>query len=461
MMRLMITAPASNSGKTAVTCGLLATLQKRGIRTVSFKCGPDYIDPMFHRSVLGVESHNLDIFLAGEDGAAEIYRKYSLGADAIITEGVMGYYDGIGGGEAKASPWHISTILDMPAVLVVRPGGSALSLGAVIKGMARFRDPSNIAAVILNDCSRSFFENYGRLLEEESGVPVIGYLPHMEEAIFGSRHLGLMTAGEIDDLKERIDRIGLMLEESLDMERLISLTSADLPEENHKRHGGHICDKDMPASKSVRIGVARDEAFCFIYQETLDRIRDAGGEPVFFSPLKDNELPSDLGGLYIPGGYPELHGRKIQDNRSMADSVREAIKKGLPTVAECGGFLYLGRSLKDKDGKIWDMVGALPGDSENRGRLVRFGYGHIRSDEDSLLFRKGESVPVHEFHYWDTTDQGTDLEFIKASNGNKWEFGYSGPSIYAGFPHLYMGGEIPLAERFLEAARSYTEKQQG
>jgi len=472
-MRLMITAPASNSGKTAITCGLLAMMKKRGLKTCAFKCGPDYIDPMFHRSVLGIESRNLDIFLAGEEGVRRIFERGSRGAEAVICEGVMGYYDGIDDREAsdnsglepgrfKASGWHISRLLGIPALLVIRPKGAALSLAAVIKGMAEFRSPSNIAGVIFNDCSRAYFDTYAEMIQAESGVPVLGYLPHMEEAEFDSRHLGLMTASEIEGLQGRIGRIAEKMSETIDLERLIGIYSdrSDDPVADLNATSDNDPSSVGGDGSGPRIAVAMDEAFCFMYKETLEALSEAGAEPVFFSPIHDRELPAEIGGLYLPGGYPELYADRLSKNGQMRRQIRDAVISGLPTVAECGGFLYLGSQLEDTKGESWPMVGALSGSAKNAGKLVRFGYGRIEANEDSLLFRAGERIPVHEFHYWDTTDKGSDLELIKARDGSSWRFGHCSGSLYAGFPHLYMAagtffenGDGPAA-RFVEAARA-------
>ena len=462
MLRMMVTAPASGTGKTAVTCGLLALMNRRGKNPCAFKCGPDYIDPMFHRSVLGIESHNLDLFLAGENRVREIFARYGRGHEAVICEGVMGYYAGLGGSSAIASPWHLSRVLDMPCLLVLRPKGSALTLAAVIQGIARFREDARIAGVILNECSKGFFETYGPMLEEESGVPVLGYLPSMVEAVFESRHLGLMTAEEIGDLKERIERIASVMEKSVDVERLEQIFSA--PAEEAMDFTGGITGEstsagtDTPSSAAAgkpRIAVARDEAFSFIYEESLDALRDAGAELLFFSPLRDRNLPEEANGLYLPGGYPELYGEQLENNRTMRGSIREAVGGGMPTIAECGGFLYLGQWLKGSDSRSWEMAGALEGEAASAESLVRFGYGKIAAKEESMLFRPGEEIPVHEFHYWDTTEPGEDLTLIKATGGDTWSFGYATDSLYAGFPHIYLAGEQELARRFVEAAGRY------
>lgn len=473
MLKVMITAAASNSGKTAVTCGLLSLLKRKEYDPCAFKCGPDYIDPMFHRSVLGISSNNLDVFLAGEGGVKDVFARNSKGHGAAVCEGVMGYYDGVrrgggagaaqqgeGAGTARqpagsagdyASAYHVASLLDIPAVLVVRPKGAALTLAAVIKGVAEFRDDSRICGVIFNDCSEMYYKMYGPAIEEASGVPVLGYIPHMEEANFESRHLGLMTAEEITDLAERIDRIGQKMEETIDLERLLALAGTE-PDAQETAGTGAQDNAKAAGAADVRIAVARDEAFNFIYAETLAALEDAGAEIVFFSPVHDTGLPENICGLYLPGGYPELYGRQLAENASMREQIREAVTAGLPTIAECGGFLYLSAQLEDTDGVSRPMVGVLPGSGSNAGKLVRFGYGTISPEKDTMLLRAGEQAPVHEFHYWDTTAGGSDMTLTKLSTGAKWDFGYASGTLYAGFPHLYLGGG-QLAERFAEACR--------
>lgn len=457
MLEFMITAASSNSGKTAVTCGLLSLLMRRGYSPCAFKCGPDYIDPMFHRSVLGIESRNLDVFLAGEDGVRRAYARGASGHDAAVCEGVMGFYDGLNG--ETASAWHVASLLEIPAILVVRPKGAALTLAAVIKGVKDFRSPSRICACIFNDCSETYYRMYGPLIEAESGVPVIGYLPHMQEADFESRHLGLMTAGEIRDLSERIGRIGERMEETIDWERLLQVAGGTARE----NAGGNAADAKAGAPKSeapksgapVPIAVARDAAFSFTYAESIEALEDAGAKITYFSPISDSGLPEGTCGLYLPGGYPELYAEQLAGNESMRESVRSAVLGGLPTIAECGGFLYLSQNLADPEGNAWPMAGALPGEAAGTGKLVRFGYGTIGCEESSMLFRPGEQAPVHEFHYWDTSAPGEDLTLTKQSTGKNWNFGYASNTLYAGFPHLYLaagpGGET-LAARFVRAA---------
>ena len=456
MFKVMITAVASNSGKTAVTCGLLSLLKNKGLDPCAFKCGPDYIDPMFHRSVLGISSNNLDAFLAGEDGVKKVFERNSKGHGAAVCEGVMGFYDGINIGDSAggefASAHHVADLLDIPAVLVVRPKGAALTLASVIKGAAEFRTPKRICGVIFNDCSENYYKMYGPSIEKESGVPVLGYVPHMEEADFESRHLGLMTAEEIEDLTERIDRIGKKMEETIDIVRLFEVAGAGAADEAAVAEKMSETGSESSAREAdVRIAIAKDEAFNFIYAETLTTLEDAGAEIVFFSPVHDDRLPEGIDGLYLPGGYPELYCRQLSENESMLESVREAVKGGLPTIAECGGFLYLSSELEGTEGESGTMAGIFPGSARNAGRLVRFGYGYISAEEDNMLLRKGEQFPVHEFHNWDTKADGSDMTLTKASNGNTWKFGYASDTLYAGFPHLYLANG--LAERFINTCR--------
>ncbi len=450
MVELILSAPASGSGKTVLACALLGALKGRGLNPCAFKCGPDYIDPMFHRAALGVDSHNLDLFLAEGDTVREQYRRYAGGRGAAVVEGAMGFYDGLGGSTHRASPWHAADTLELPVLLAVRPKGASLTLAAQIRGLLDFRQPSHIAAIFLTDCSPMLAGSLKPMLEGETGLPVLGHLPHLEEAELESRHLGLRTAGEIGDLSHRLRRAAETLEEAMDWERFFALFD---------RRPGWAAPPSRAGGGGVPLAVARDEAFCFAYAETLDALRDAGAEPVFFSPLRDEGVPEGACGLYLPGGYPELYAGRLADNRAMRACVRGLVEGGMPTVAECGGFLYLGRSLEGADGGSYPMAGVLPGDGVRRDRLVRFGYANLRAEGDSLLFRAGETVPVHEFHYWDSTDNGGDLTAVKPLTGRSWRCGFVSGRLYAAFPHLYFAGRPGLAERFVRAAKEYGEER--
>ena len=402
MIQFLVAAPCSGSGKTTLTCALLAALKRRGQDPCSFKSGPDYIDPMFHRAVLGVESHNLDLFFSAPETVRALYAQAAAGHGAAVCEGAMGFYDGLGGVSDTASAWHLADTL---------------------------------------------------------GLPVLGYLPHLPDAALESRHLGLKTAGEIADLQQKISRMVDAL--VVDWEKLFALTEGAVPLVHTDRlpPAGELPPQGAEEQRPrVSIAVARDAAFCFTYAETLEALERAGAELCWFSPLQDRALPEQIGGLYLPGGYPELYAGQLSSNRSMLASVRRAVERGLPTVAECGGFLYLGQSLEDANGERWPMAGVLPGQGFRVGRLVRFGYAALTAHADSMLFRAGERLPVHEFHHWDSTDNGTGFTAAKP-NGKQWDCGFANEHFYAGFPHLYWTGTA-LPRRFVDAAAHYHQEEQ-
>jgi len=445
MIQFLLAAPRSGSGKTTMTCALLMALKRRGCAPCAFKSGPDYIDPMFHRAVLGVESRNLDLFFSAPETVRTLYAKGAAGHGAAVCEGAMGFYDGLGGVSDRASAWHLADTLGLPVLLVAEPKGQSLTLAAELNGLVNFRTPSHIAGILLNNCTARMHVLLAPMLEKETGLPVLGFLPKLPEAVIGSRHLGLYTAAEVENLQQKLALLADAAEEHIDWPRLLAL-----------------CEKEPPAlpvqpetpPARVRIAVAQDEAFCFTYAETLEAFRDAGAEVVFFSPLRDTALPENIGGLYLPGGYPELHARELSENTSLLREIKRKIESGLPTAAECGGFLYLGQSLTDAEGQSWPMVGVLPGEAKDAGRLVRFGYAALSADSDSMLFRAGESFPIHEFHHWDSTANGTALAAKKPVGGAEWRCGSVNEHFYAGFPHLYWAG-TPLPQRFAAAAENY------
>ena len=445
MIQFLLAAPRSGSGKTTMTCALLMALKRRGCAPCAFKSGPDYIDPMFHRAVLGVESRNLDLFFSAPETVRTLYAKGIAGHGAAVCEGAMGFYDGLGGVSDRASAWHLADTLGLPVLLVVEPKGQSLTLAAELNGLVNFRTPSHIAGILLNNCTARMHALLAPMLEKETGLPVLGFLPKLPEAVIGSRHLGLYTAAEVENLQQKLALLADAAEEHIDWPRLLAL-----------------CEKEPPAlpvqpetpPARVRIAVAQDEVFCFTYAETLEAFRDAGAEVVFFSPLRDTALPENIGGLYLPGGYPELHAKELSENTSLLREIKQKIESGLPTAAECGGFLYLGQSLTDAEGQSWPMAGVLPGEAKDAGRLVRFGYAALSADSDSMLFRAGESFPIHEFHHWDSTANGVALAAKKPVGGAEWRCGFVNEHFYAGFPHLYWAG-TPLPQRFAAAAENY------
>ena len=448
MMQFVIAAPRSGSGKTTVTCALLAALKKRGMDPCAFKSGPDYIDPMFHRSVLGVESHNLDLYLSAKNTVRELYAHYAAGHGAVVCEGAMGFYDGQGL-TTRASAWELADALDLPVLLVVQPKGASVTLAAEIQGLVHFKPESHIAGILLNDCSEKLFRMLKPLLETETGLPVLGHLPRLPQAVVESRHLGLKTAGEITDLAQKIGLLADALEANLDWATLEALTERPAP-----------APAPPPALQTagVRIAVAQDKAFCFAYAETLEALRENGAELCFFSPLADTALPVNIGGLYLPGGYPELYAARLAANAPLRAAVKSAVQGGLPTVAECGGFLYLGQTLEDAEGGIWPMAGVLAGEgTHSRGRQP-FGYLTLRPEGDNPYLISGEEIAGHEFHRWACTQPGDACRAVRPSGGDPRPCMICEGKLLAGFPHLYFPSNPRFAARFAAACVQYQKE---
>ena len=465
--RIMLAAPKSGSGKTLLTCGLLEVLRRRGLNPIACKCGPDYIDPMFHRYVLGIPGRNLDSFFLPTEGVRKVLvdavREEQAGI--AVLEGVMGYYDGLGGTETSASSWEIAEITDTPAILVLDCKGASLSAAAMASGFLHFRKKSHIAGVILNRVSSMYCERLAAAVEEASGLPVLGYLPESEEYRMESRHLGLFLPGEIDRLRERIGRLADQMEKSIAVERVLEVAGMlPLRIENKEKEKAEnesmeaegiakfpACQEQKVTSR-VRIGVARDEAFCFYYQENFRLLEQMGAELVYFSPLRDKKIPDRVDGLLFGGGYPENYARELAKNAAMRESIRRSIAAGMPFLAECGGFLYLHRTLEGSDGKHWEMAGVYPFDAYRTNRLRRFGY--VR-----LLTSSGQEIHGHEFHYWESEDPGTDWEAVKPTGNRSWRCIHEKGGQIGGFPHLYYASCPDFLRKWLDVCAKGSQKK--
>lgn len=465
--RIMLAAPKSGSGKTLLTCGLLEVLRRRGLNPIACKCGPDYIDPMFHRYVLGIPGRNLDSFFLPAEGVRKVLvdavREEQAGI--AVLEGVMGYYDGLGGTETSASSWEIAEITDTPAILVLDCKGASLSAAAMASGFLHFRKKSHIAGVILNRVSSMYYERLAAAVEEASGLPVLGYLPESEEYRMESRHLGLFLPGEIDRLRERIGRLADQMEKSIAVDRVLEVAGM-LPlrienkekekAENESMEAESIAKfpacQEQKVTSRVRIGVARDEAFCFYYQENFRLLEQMGAELVYFSPLRDKKIPDRVDGLLFGGGYPENYARELAKNAAMRESIRRSIAAGMPFLAECGGFLYLHRTLEGSDGKHWEMAGVYPFDAYRTNRLRRFGY--VR-----LLTSSGQEIHGHEFHYWESEDPGTDWEAVKPTGNRSWRCIHEKGGQIGGFPHLYYASCPDFLRKWLDVCAKGSQKK--
>ncbi|MGC2872843.1 cobyrinate a,c-diamide synthase [Ihubacter sp. mB4P-1] len=446
--RIMLAGTGSGCGKTTVTCALLKALSMRGVKAASFKCGPDYIDPMFHSEIIGTKSRNLDLFLCGENTVKYLLSENGKDADVAVIEGVMGMYDGLGFADDTCSANHISRVTETPELLIAGVRGKSLSLLAELSGYLHFAE-NQVAGVILNHCSKAMYPVYKEMIEERLSIKVYGFLPPVAEAQLSSRHLGLVTAAEIDDLKEKMEALGRAAEASLDIDGILQLASSAPALSCEEIRVQQITEKP------VSIAVAKDKAFCFYYEDNFTLLKRLGAELVPFSPLTDKEIPAGVCGLVLGGGYPEEYLQQLSRNTSMLVSVREAAAKGMPVYAECGGFMYLGKSI-EKDGSVYTMAGVLEGRSHMTEKLVRFGYKSLTANRDNLMCRQGEAIRCHEFHYSDSDFSGDGFTASKGSRS--WQAVCAGDTVFAGYPHLHLWSNLHFAENFVKKCEAFAWK---
>ena len=471
--RLLLAGTASGSGKTTLACALLATLVRRGLKTAPFKCGPDYIDPLYHSHAAGTPSHTLDCFLCDQQTTLALFARYSAGADLAVIEGVMGLYDGVGQGQ-EASTNDLSLLTRTPVVLLLTPRGQGFSLCAEIHGFVHFQ-PNMVRGIILNNTPPRMADYYRGMIEGTLKLPVFGAMPPVS-ARFDSRHLGLITPAEAANFSETLDELVQVFSQHIDVDGLLNLArgAGPLPlaetspctgqasgsciEES--RAGVQGTDMSAPPAQENAhrpiIGVARDRAFCFYYQDLFALFSDLGAEVRFFSPLHDAALPQGVNGLFLGGGYPEEHAEQLAQNTPMLTAVREATESGMPVIAECGGYLYLCREIENRQGVVFPMTGVLPVRAFMQKRLTRFGYITLTAERDTLLCPAGTEIRAHEFHYSDSTDNGD--AFTARKQGKVWPCIHASGNVFAGFPHVHWRANLPLTQAFLTACTTWQEQ---
>ena len=451
--RLLIGGTHSGCGKTTVTSALLQAFVKRGQTPAAFKCGPDYIDPMFHSEVIGAPSRNLDLFLCPPEVVCAQLVQHAKHAPLALLEGVMGYYDGVGGTTQQASSCDLACTTHTPSVLVVQAQGASLSLAAMIQGYTAFAS-NTIQGVILNGVSKQMYTYYKDIVETNTGIRVYGHLPRVEQAAIASRHLGLVTAGEIADLKNRLHMLAEVAADCIDLDGLLQLAQSAPPLHDTPQCIAPVCEKP------VRIALARDSAFCFYYEDSLDVLRACGAQLIAFSPMADEALPENVDGIYLGGGYPELYLQALSENHAMRTAVARAITQGMPTFAECGGFLYLHESMQDAQGQAYPLVGVLPMQAAMQQRLQHFGYVTLTTQQDTLLGAKGEQIRAHEFHYYASSPQdGTACIAKKPLRNTTWTGVCASNTLFAGYPHIHFGGNISCAQSFVRCCQTYQDKK--
>ncbi|MCR5590334.1 MAG: cobyrinate a,c-diamide synthase [Lachnospiraceae bacterium] len=484
---IMVAASSSGSGKTVITCGLLEILKRRGFSPVSFKCGPDYIDPMFHRTVLGIRSQNLDTYLAGPDGVKDIVSGITLnagseGADIAVIEGVMGIFDGISPDSDKGSCYEIAKLTKTPMILAVDAQGAGRTVISIIKGILEDDGERLIKGIILNRMSSGYYEKILPIITKEIGavrddVKVIGHIPKSDEMRIESRYLGLVLPHETDGLKQKVGTVADIIEKYCDVPAIIKIAEQAV---TTRESGKEFLQKDRKNRKeqkndskkapevihggTVKLAVARDAAFCFYYEQNLKLFRDLGVSLEFFSPIHDKRLPEGVSGMLLGGGYPELHLKELSSNKAMLESVKSATDSGMPSLAECGGFMYLHRYIEGPDRKEYEMVGTIDGVCRNTGHLVRFGYAKITGParyEESGRKDQGDFAATlsgmrgHEFHYYDSTADNTDMILEKASTGSRYESMIENRYSLWGFLHLYYPSDVEAVCSFIEGMRKY------
>ena len=456
---IMIAGTGSGCGKTTIVCGIMRALTKRGILVTPFKCGPDYIDPMLHTYITNRPSHNLDGFFMDEESLKQVFSHSCLDESFAIVEGVMGFYDGIGV-SSQASSYEVAEILDLPTILVVSVRGMSATVSAIIKGMLTYR-PNQIKGIILNQCSKGMYEKLKLFLKEETGIPVLGYLPINKEIQIKERHLGLMTAQEIENLDGILQTLQTVVEENFDIDQLLSIgTRTEKPVIKRGQKVGTSDGKEKQQSElhPITIGVAKDEAFCFCYEDNKQYLKEQGVSLTYFSPIYDEELPKNIGALYFPGGYPELYAKELQQNESMKKSIRLASQRGIPIIAECGGYMYLCQTVKTSDNEkdSYAMVGIIPQEIVMTKTLnMHFGYIVLTAKQDGLLAKKGEQVKGHEFHYSKEKEELHGFLIEKPDKSRSWDGVYHTDTIYAGYPHFHFRSNSLAIKRFLKKAEEF------
>jgi cobyrinic acid a,c-diamide synthase len=433
MKSIVISSNCSGGGKTTVTLGIMKALMNRGYKVQGYKTGPDYIDSAFHTTITGSSSRNLDLFLMGEEGVKAAFSRGS--GDFGVVEGVMGLYDGKGI-DTKYSTAHLAKTLGLPVILVITPKAQSVTLCAEINGLIDFGNV-NISGIILNNISESYYKLLRAAIEKNCRVKVLGYVPSDERLKLKSRHLGLVQSNEIEDIKEKINVCSELIEKNVDMDYLMKCFKAT-DDYNDSFHA---------ENKGIRTAVAFDSAFSFYYKENLELLNELG-EVIYFSPLKDKELPENIDFLYIGGGYPEVFSKELSSNISMRKSIRTALENGLHCYAECGGLMYLTESIEEDE-----MVGFFKGITRMTSRLQNFGYAEVKINKKNPILPEGIKINCHEFHtsYVELSENKIYEVTKETFDGTikKWECGYVKNNTLAGYAHVHFIGNLELLRELI------------
>ncbi|WP_342513649.1 cobyrinate a,c-diamide synthase [Sporosarcina sp. FSL K6-1522] len=446
MNRFVLAGTGSGVGKTTFTIGIMRALMKRGLTVQGFKCGPDYIDPTYHTAVTKRPSRNIDSFMMGHDVIRAIVARASRDIDVAMIEGVMGFYDGKSPLSNEGSAADISEITESPVILIVNAASMARSVAAIVKGFQLLDDNANIVGVIANQLgSKSHFDIVKTAIEKECGIPVIGYLPKDAVPPMPSRHLGLVPAIERGDLDSYFDSLATAIEETVDIEQLLDITQAQAIEIT-----ASIFDV-QPEKPEVHIAVAKDAAFNFYYEENFELLRANGATLHFFSPLQNEEVPIEAQGLYIGGGFPEEFAGQLAKNEKARTSIQNAINRGLPTLAECGGFMYLTEEIVDRGAGVYPMLGVIPGRVRMQDKRAALGYREITGVAGNFLIDEKTQAKGHEFHYSAYEGEHTKPAYFSKGRFRAQQEGYLHQNLVAGFTHFHFASNPQLVENWLTA----------
>ncbi|MBS3731586.1 MAG: cobyrinate a,c-diamide synthase [Desulfobacterales bacterium] len=455
---VVIAAPASGSGKTTFTLGLLAALKNRGMKPAGFKIGPDFIDPGLHSMITGLPGRNLDGWMLDRSVNLEIFARGARDADIAVAEGVMGLFDGFSGASEAGSTAQMAKWLGLPVLLVADASKTARSFAALVKGFAEFDPDCTICGVAANNIAGPGHLKYlEEAMQQVPEVPFLGGIPRNSRAALPERHLGLFTAEDRVLTECRVDELASLISDNLDLAGLVEM----LPE-----IPAAAPDRPARPGSGCRVAVARDAAFCFYYEDNLDVLREQGCETVFFSPVNDRKLPDRIHGLYLGGGYPELYASALSQNDSMRDSIRRHCRAGMPAYAECGGFMYLCRQMTDVEESTFDMAGVFPFATRMQKRLAALGYREIRLTRDTPLGPAGTVMRGHEFHYsrMENTDESAGVRSAYAvadrTGANRGASGWLSSRCLGSYVHLHFRSQAAIGGHFARICRQFQNERQ-
>ncbi len=446
----MIAGTNSGVGKTTVTLGIMSALVKRGMMVQGFKSGPDYIDPSHHNRVTGNASRNLDTWIMGNDVCRELFERSAIKADISVIEGVMGLYDGSIDSTGLGSSAHLAKVLKTPVILVINAKGMAQSAGAMVLGYKEFDKDINLAGVIVNNvASQSHYDYVKRSIEETCSIPVLGYLQKDKENTIPERHLGLIPSTENKSPSILYERLGEMVLKTVDIDKLLKVARSadDFPK--HKK----TIFQENNRTFDVQIALAKDEAFCFYYQDDIELFESLGARISYFSPLNDKRIPDDVDAIFIGGGFPELYADGLMKNTSMRNAISDASRQGTVIYGECGGMMYLLEKIIDTEGRPFKMCGVLEGTSRMENKRQGLGYVSVNALCDNPLCKKGDTFRAHEFHWSRLLDVPEETIFVfekRKSNGSQCGFdGIYKNNIIASYTHVHFSSNPELAKNLL------------